>query len=85
MEVDVQVALGADLEVEHGVAGEAFQHVVEKADAGIDVVVAGAVEVERDHDLGLSRVFRSIIAVRMEVQPFEGFRPSQSASQWLAT
>ncbi len=34
MEVDVQVALGADVEVEQRVAGERGQHVVEEADPG---------------------------------------------------
>ena len=37
VEVDVQVALGADREVEQAVAGEGGQHVVEEADAGGNV------------------------------------------------
>ncbi len=34
-------------------AGELLQHVVEKADAGRDVELAGAVEVDGGRDLGL--------------------------------
>ena len=33
---------------------EAFQHVVQKADAGVDVALAGPVQVEGDGDLGLA-------------------------------
>ena len=44
--VDVQVAGGADVEVDQRVAGELVEHVVEEADAGRVVVPAGAVEVE---------------------------------------
>ena len=33
---------------------KALQHVIQKADAGIDVAVAGAVQVEGDGDLGLA-------------------------------
>jgi len=38
MHVYMQVALGADLEVDHRVPGEGLQHVIEEADAGLDVV-----------------------------------------------
>ncbi len=54
MEIDMQVALGAHLQVDHGMAREAFQHVVQKADAGVDVGFAGAVQVQRDGDLGFA-------------------------------
>ena len=52
----MQIALGADLEVDHRMAAEALEHVVEEADAGIDVAIARAVEVEGDRDLGLARL-----------------------------
>ena len=51
--VDVEVAGGAGREVDERVAGELVEHVVEEADAGLVVVPAGAVEVERDRERGL--------------------------------
>src|SRR6185295_6073070 len=50
--VDVEVALGVDLEVDQRVAGD----VVEEADAGRQRRVAAAVEVDPDADLRLLRV-----------------------------
>ncbi len=50
----MQIALGAHLQVDHRMAPEAVQHVVQEADAGIDVGVARAIEVERDGDLRLA-------------------------------
>ena len=46
--VDVQVALGANREVDRGVLGQQRQHVVEKADAGGDIGLARAIQVERE-------------------------------------
>ena len=51
--VDVQVALGLQLDVDPGVARQELEHVVEEADAGRDLGAAGAVEVQLDGDLGL--------------------------------
>jgi hypothetical protein len=51
--VDVDVAAGVYGQVNHGVAGEEFEHVVEKAHAGADLGVAPAVEVEAQADVGL--------------------------------
>ena len=51
--IDVQVALGADREVDHRVLRQQREHVVEEADAGGDVGLAGAVEIERERDLRL--------------------------------
>ena len=48
--VDMQVARGLHGDVEQGVAREQFEHVVEKADAGRDLGLAGAVEGELDRD-----------------------------------
>ena len=50
--VDMEVALGADAEVDQGVAGDLLQHVVEEADAGGDFSRAGAVEVDGDRNVG---------------------------------
>ena len=46
--VDVQVALGVDVEVDQAVAGDLVEHVVEEADAGRQLGRAGAVEVDAD-------------------------------------
>jgi hypothetical protein len=50
--VDVQVALGLDLEVDQAVAGDLLEHVVEEADAGGKLGRADAVEVDGDPDPG---------------------------------
>ena len=52
--VDVGVALGLDGQVDQRVPGERGEHVVVEADAGRDVVAAGAVEVDLDEHLGLA-------------------------------
>ncbi len=51
--VDVQVALGAQGDVDQAVAAQLLQHVVEEADAGLDVVLAGAVEIDGGGDARL--------------------------------
>jgi hypothetical protein len=52
MGIDVQVALGLDAEVDARVARQQIEHMVEKADAGRDRRHAGAVEIDRDLDVG---------------------------------
>ena len=51
--VDMQVALHLDREVDQRMAGEEVEHMVEEADAGRDLGLAGAVESERHGDIGL--------------------------------
>ena len=51
--VHVQVALGAQLQVEGAVAGKKLQHVVEKADAGGNVIASLAFNGERQFDVRL--------------------------------
>ena len=56
--IDFEIALGVDREIDHRVLRQQRQHVVEKADAGADLRLAGAVEIERELDLrfgGLAR------------------------------
>ena len=53
VEIDVQVALGLERDVDQGVAGQLLQHVIEEADAGRDVIGAGAVEIDGRLDLRL--------------------------------
>src|SRR5262249_13968710 len=58
--VDLQIALAADLGVEGAVPGERVQHVIEEGDAGRDLRVTAAVQVDRDLDLGLLRLARNL-------------------------
>ena len=44
--IDMQIALGLDLEVDQRMPRELLEHVVQEADAGFDVVAAGAVEID---------------------------------------
>ena len=50
--VDVQVALGLDRHVDQRMARQLVEHMVEEADAGRDVGLAGAVDIDGDRDLG---------------------------------
>jgi hypothetical protein len=50
--VDVQVALGLDGEVDAGMPRQEIEHVVEEADPGRNTRRAGAVEIDRDLDIG---------------------------------
>src|SRR5688572_19159924 len=42
--IHVEVAGGADLQIEPAVTGDQFQHVIEEADAGADVISPASVE-----------------------------------------
>jgi hypothetical protein len=50
VEINVEVALGAEFDIDQGVARQLLEHVVEKADAGRNVVGSGPVEVEARRD-----------------------------------
>jgi hypothetical protein len=54
MRVNVQVAFRFDGQVDKAMAGEQRQHVIEKADASVDLRFTGAVEVERQLDFGFA-------------------------------
>src|SRR5262245_6855972 len=54
--VDVQVALRLDVEVEQAVARDLVEHVVEERHAGGELRLPGAVEVDRNPDLGFGRL-----------------------------
>src|SRR5262245_28705389 len=56
MGVDMQIALGLNGEIDEAVLGKKRQHVVEKADAGLDRALARAVEVEGEGDVGFTRL-----------------------------
>ena len=51
--VNVQVAVAPHGQIKQAVAGKPVQHVVKKADAGVQVGLAGAVQVDGQGDLGL--------------------------------
>src|SRR5947209_13807832 len=58
MHVDVEVAFGADLEVNAGMAGDLLQHVVEEADSRRNARRPGTVEADADRNcrlVGLAR------------------------------
>ena len=54
--VDVQIAVAGHAQIKQAVAGKAVQHMVKKADAGVQVCLAGAVQVDGQRDLRLPRV-----------------------------
>jgi len=53
--IDVQVARDRDVDVEQGMAGQQFEHMVKEADARRDGSPTGSVEVHRDVDVGFRR------------------------------
>src|SRR5574343_1739271 len=56
MRVDVQVALGVDVDVDPAMTGDLVKHVIEKGHAGSKFALAGAIEIETHSDLRLQRV-----------------------------
>ena len=50
--IDMQVALRLHSDVHARMPRQEIEHVVEKADAGFDFGYAGAVEIDRDVDIG---------------------------------
>ena len=53
VEVDMQIAFGVKLEIHQAVAGQLLQHMIEKADACMNIIHARAVEIELNLNLGL--------------------------------
>ena len=53
MRIDMQVALGRDLDVDQRMAGELLQHMIEKADAGRNLGHPRAVEIDADFEVRL--------------------------------
>jgi hypothetical protein len=54
--VDVQIALGSNLQVDRAMLGQQLKHVIEKTDPGLDVGLAGAIQIQRETDLGFGRL-----------------------------
>ena len=54
--VYIQIAVAGHAQIKQAVAGKAVQHMVKKADAGVQVGLAGAVKVDGQRDLRFPRV-----------------------------
>jgi hypothetical protein len=54
--IDVQVAAGVHGQIETGVAGQGDQHMIQKADAGVDLGRTAPVKIQADFDLSLARL-----------------------------
>jgi hypothetical protein len=52
--IDVQIATGLDLQVKPGMAGQGMQHMIQKADTGLNSGLAGAIDIELDLDIGFA-------------------------------
>src|SRR4051812_48781820 len=48
--VDIEVALGRDLQIESTVPGDELQHVIEESDPGADVIASAAVQLQAQSD-----------------------------------
>ena len=56
MGVDFKVTLGADDEIDHAMARNLIEHVIEKCDTGIQLALAGAIELDFHANLRLRSV-----------------------------
>jgi len=83
--VDVQIALGVDLQVDAGVTGEALQHVVEEAHPGADLRLAGFRPESRRTRICVSLVSRDHLsgAVGGHVRPL--YSPALTARSFNET
>ncbi len=50
--IDVQIALGLHVQIDRRVLGQQREHVIEEADAGGNLALPGAVEIQLDADFG---------------------------------
>jgi len=50
--IDVQIAIGLDVQVDQTMAGDLIEHVVKKANAGVHLALTRAVQVELHPDAG---------------------------------
>ena len=50
--VNMQVASGIDVEIDHPMAGNLIKHMIQKRNAGLAAKTAFAVEIDADVDLG---------------------------------
>ena len=54
--IDVQIALGENVDVQQAVPGDLIEHVIEKRQPGIELGLAAAVQIQLDADLGFQSV-----------------------------
>jgi hypothetical protein len=54
--VDVEIALRFNREIEHSMAGDLVEHVIEKANPRRQLRLASAIQIELDADFGFQRV-----------------------------
>ena len=54
--INVQVTLGMDIDIDQAVTRHLVEHVLEKRQTGIQLALAGAIQVDGDADLRLQRV-----------------------------
>src|SRR6185503_20287 len=59
MRVNIEVALRFDREIDQAVSREQVEHVIEESNAGLRGCFAGAIEIERDANVGLFRLARN--------------------------
>ena len=60
MGIDMQIALGFDIEVDQTVTRDLVEHMVEKRHAGIQLLLTGAIKVDHDADLRLVGIARDL-------------------------
>ena len=52
--VDMKIALGAHFQIDARMLGEGLKHVIKKADAGLDIVIADTIDFDCDKDFRLA-------------------------------
>ncbi len=59
VKIDVQIALGFELDIDQRMPGQLLEHVIQEAHARLDVVVARAVEIDRGGNFGFLGLARN--------------------------
>ncbi len=77
--VYVQVAAGADFEIEGTVPRDLFQHVLEKRDTGVEGGIALAIEFQFHRNPGFQRIAADVCTALWHLSPCSGeFRPADN-------
>jgi hypothetical protein len=56
MRIDMQIALGQNVYVQHPMPGDLVEHVVQKRQSGIKLGLAASIQIQFDADLGFKGV-----------------------------
>ena len=56
MRIDVQVAIGLDVEIDHAVPSNLIEHMLQKREPGIELRLALSVEINTDGDLSFQGI-----------------------------